>query len=211
MSLVKSFIAVTAIVSICFFASDALAQGRRGAKGKGGADAKSAQVVKIKEMTKPDKSCLVPSPSFEGKVKGPNRKAGNKKRWAALEVDYVTQEEWLDEVTFTFHVLSRDEKKVPLYFTVAVSYLDIAKGEHGACVMLPPSAVARYGTPVAFGVEVEYDGNPVAGDSVGMGAGTDWWNKIGDQNNLVTHSGILVDRSKTPFGLTFIDEYEVVR
>ncbi len=107
--------------------------------------------------------------------------------------------------------MSRDENKAFHYFTTSVSYLNIAKGEHGACVMLPPSAVARYGTPVAFGVIIECEGEVVGGNSEGLSAGLEWWNKLDDLPKLERHAGLLVDRSKTPFALTYIDEYVAVR
>ena len=192
---------------------DALAQARPASRA--GAAAAAGVPLRIKGLSKVGKACLVASPDFEGKVKGPGRNSGRGKRWAALEVEYVTAPEWLDEAAFTFHVMSIDpyEKNVIHYYTCSVTYVDIAKGEHGACVMLPPSAVARYGEPIAFGVEIEVDGKQVAVDSEGQGKGKPWWTMLDTLkgSKVMRHSGILQDRSKTPFGLTHIDEYEAVR
>lgn len=178
----------------------------------GAAAGKTGVPLKVKQITKTGNSCLVPSPDFDGKVRSPGRNSGTKKRWAQFEVEYVTQPDWIDAITFTFHVMSVDDEKAFHYYTTTVTYIDVAKGDHGACVMLPPSAVLRNGTPVAFGVEVEYDGKVIATESEGMGKGTPWWTKLDAMKGKVErHSGVLQDRSKTPFGLTYIDQYEAVR
>jgi len=192
---------------------DAFAQARTGGATAGAAAAKTSGVVlKVRQLTKPNNSCLVPSPRFDGGVKGPSRSSGTRKRWAALEVEYTTLPDWIDSATFTFHVMSVDDEKNFHYFTTSVTYLDIAKGDHGACVMLAPSTVQRYGTPMAFGVEIEIDGKQVAQESEGQGKGGPWWTRLdGGKMKVERHAGYLLDRSKTPFGLTHIDEYEAVR
>ena len=168
--------------------------------------------LRIKEMAKPGKASLVASPDIDGKVRSSGR-PGRGKRWAMLDVQYETAPEWIDEVTFTFYVLCQDVKtKEYHFFQTAVSYLDIAKGEHVAAAMLPPNAVARYGEPISFGVEITIDGEKVATQSAGVG-GEAWWgaslDKLGDR--VRRHSGYLKDRSQTPFGVTHVDEYEAVR
>lgn len=213
----KSTIAIAAAVAAfaVFGPGEAFAQARAasGSTKAAGAAAKAGGVpLKIKQMTKTGNACLVPSPDFDGKVRSPGRNSGQKKKWAMCEVEYATQPEWIDSATFTFHVLCVDDEKVFHYHTASVTYLDIAKGDHGACVLLPPSTVARHGAPVAFGVEIEIDGKQIAFESEGMGKGSQWWTKLdGIKGKLERHSGLLQDRSKTPFGLTFIDQYEAVR
>lgn len=156
-------------------------------------------------------SVLVRTPEFDGKVRAPNRNPGNR-RWAQFEVTYMTTDEWIDELTFSFYVMTQDHKtKAFHFFQTTVTYLDIAKGEHGAAVLLPPAAVARYGEPISFGVEISANGQKLGMDTVGKG-GPGWWTKLDAPGLKVTnHSGYLQDRSKTPFGLTYIDAYEVVR
>lgn len=176
------------------------------------AQAKGAKSpLKVKGITAPGKASLVSSPSYENNVKGPGRNSGRGKRWAAVEAEYATQPDWIDELTVTFHVLTKDDENLFHYFTTAVSYLNIAKGEHGACAMLPPSAVARYGTPCAYGVEFELGGKVVDGIASGIAKNTPWWTKLDSMKGLERHSGLLQDRSKTPFALSYIDEYEAVR
>lgn len=207
--------ALAIALAICalatFTATEAEAQMRQQT---GAAVKATGAPLKLKQISKPGTACLVPTPEFDGKVKSPGRTSRQKKRWAQFEVEYITSPDWIDAVTFTFHVMSVDDEKVFHYYNATVTYVDIAKGEHGACVMLPPSAVLRYGTPVAFGVEIELDGKTIVTESEGMGKGTPWWARLDameSKGKIERHSGILQDRSNTPFGLTYIDEYEVVR
>ena len=130
-----------------------------------------------------------------------------------LEVRYETAPEWIDEAVFSFHVMCQDTKtKEYHYFQTSVTYLDIAKGDHVAAAMLPPNAVVRYGEPISFGVEISVAGEKAASASAGVG-GEEWWNvaldKLGDR--VKRHGGYLLDRSKTPFGVTYVDEYEATR
>ncbi len=169
-------------------------------------------VLRIKDMAKPGRACLVASPDIDGKVRSSGRVSRGKK-WAMLDVQYETTPEWIDEVTFTFYILCQDAKtKEYHFFQTAVSYLDIEKGDHVAAAMLPPNAVKRYGEPISFGVEITIDGEKVASQAIGIG-GDEWWaaslDKLGDR--VKRHSGYLKDRSLTPFGVTHIDEYEAVR
>lgn len=202
-------LALTACALLFICADSAFAQARPAAAAAGAA---GKATLRIKDVTKPDKNCLVSSPDIDGKVRSPGR-ANRNKKWAMFEVQYDTAPEWIDEATFTFYVLCQDAKTKEFhFFQTAVTYLDIAKGDHGAAVLLPPNAVARYGMPISFGVEIAVDGETVAMRSAGTG-GENWWagslDKLGDR--VKRHSGYLQDRSKTPFGVTFIDEYEAVR
>ena len=199
--------------AVFLFAEAASAQARPAAAAKA--------TLRIKDMSKPGKQSLVSSPDLDGKVKSPGHiNRGQNWKWAMLEVKYETSPDWIDEITFTFYVLSKakDPKTgVEQYhlFQTAVSYLDIEKGEHHAAAMLPPNAVKRYGEPIAYGVDITLDGESVETLSSGFGNAKDpWWNspgfnKLGDR--LVRHSGYLKDRSQTPFGVTHVDEYEAVR
>lgn len=188
-------------------ASDALAQARPAAR-------TPKATLRIKDMSKPGKQALVSSPDIDGKVKSPGHiSRGQNWKWAMLEVRYETAPEWIDEATFSFHVMCQDAKTKEFhYFQTSVTYIDIAKGEHVAAAMLAPSAVVRYGEPISFGVDIIIDGESVATLSAGAG-GEGWWSaaldKLGDR--VKRHGGYLLDRSKTPFGVTHIDEYEATR
>lgn len=199
-------LATAAVALTIAFAGTAFGQAR-----PAGA-AKQDVPLKVKDVSKVGNQCLVPSPIFDGRVKGPGRSSGAKKRWASLEVGYMTRPDWIDSATFTFHVMTCDDEGTLHYFTTTVTYLDIAKGEHGACVMLPPSTVLRCGVPLAFGADIEVDDKFVGFASEGQFKGQQWWKSLeSTKKKIIRHTEGLVDRSKTPFGLTHIDEYEAVR
>jgi hypothetical protein len=164
--------------------------------------------VRIRDVPRMGRSALVRTPEFQNNVKRTG--SGVRRReWALFDVSYETAPEWVDEVGFTFHVMTQDAQRQFNYFETSVTYIDLARGDHNACVVLPPAAVARYGEPTAFGVEIFLRGERVALKSVG--APDDWWKLIADKPNIHRRPGYLVDRSKTPFALAFIDDYEVVR
>lgn len=164
--------------------------------------------IRIRDVPRMGRSSLVRTPEYQNNAKRTG--SGLRRReWAVLDVAYETAPDWIDEVSFTFHVMTQDAQRQFNYFETSVTYIDIARGDHNACVVLPPAAVARHGEPNAFGVEVFLRGERVAVKSVG--APDDWWKLIADKPNINRRSGYLVDRSKTPFALAFIDDYEVVR
>jgi len=169
--------------------------------------------VKIKELPKVGKAAFVNAPDIDGKVRSAGRKTG-KRQWASFEVTYLTALDWIDEVTVTFHVMSRDKEKGLHLFQTSVTYIDIAKGEHGANVLLPPSAVERYGEPIAVGVEMSISYETQQGiklPPLNAGVGNPgWWEDL-SKLKVTTHGGYLKDRSQTPFSVVNSDEYEVVR
>jgi hypothetical protein len=167
-----------------------------------------AAEVRIRDLPKMGRASLVRSPEYQHNVR---RTAGSSRRreWALLEVGYETAPEWIDELSFTFFVMTQDAQRQFNFFEVSVTYVDIERGSHVACVVLPPAAVARFGEPTAFGVEIMAGGERVAVKSVG--APDEWWKLIGDKPNITRRPGYLVDRSKTPFAWAFMDDYEAVR
>ena len=167
-----------------------------------------ASAVRIRDMPRMGRSSLVRTPEYQNNVR---RTVGGSKRreWALLEVGYETSPEWVDELTFVFHVMTQDPAKQFHFFETTVTYADIERGNHTACVVLPPAAIARYGEPTAFGVEILMGAESIAVKSVGVDG--EWWKLVGDQPNITRQSGYLVDRSKTPFAWAYIDDYEVVR
>lgn len=182
------------------------------------AGVRERDVLLIKRFPKPGRALTVRSPEYNTTI---GRSASNRKprEWALYETIYETTPEWMDTLDFAYTIMTErrtpDGKKEFGLFQVAVRYLDVAKGEHTSCVVLPPQAVVRFGEPVAIAVEITQDGKPLATKSeIKMdGLPEDWWKnaRVLDNPGVIRREGYLVDRSKTPFALINIDDYEVVK
>lgn len=193
--------------------------GQAGAPALRGGGEKEAK-VSIRRVPPPGKTAMVRTPEFNVNVQNTMPKTSKKPReWALFEVKYETDAKWMDELTFTYHVMTKgknDEGKEAFsYYTTTIRYIDVPKGEHMSCVAIPPSLIERYGEPVALALEVTgKDGTVMASESP-AGAITlprEWWkdSKVLDNPSLTRRTG-MVDRSKTPFALVNVDDYEVVQ
>jgi len=129
------------------------------------------------------------------------------REWALFDVAYYLLAERTSE-----------GRKEYSFYKTTVHYLDVARGEHRGCVALPPTALLRNGDRfIAMAVEFSAaDNTPLAVGTITTGSGSslppDWWKnpKITEDKSVFKRDG-LVDRSKTPFGLINIDDYEVVK
>jgi hypothetical protein len=179
-----------------------------------------AAVLRIRKMPRLGRGALQRTPQYQHNVDralgGPSRK----REWAVLDVIYETAPEWVDELDFAFHVMSEgrspEGRQEFSLFQATVAYADVARGEHVATVVLPPAAVERFGNVVACGVEVSVAGQKLAQDNVTAIKLPDaWWSDPRVIDNpairVVKRSGYLADRSKTPFALANIDDYEAVK
>ena len=217
-----------AALSALLVAGSAFAQGTRltptGARpvagAAGGGAAERADRVEIKRFPQPNKTSLVRTPEFNVNSQGTLPKVNTRPRlWALFEIRYATEAKWLDELSFTYHVMTKgkdDEGKedVLSYYTQTIRYIDIPKGDHMSCVALPPSIVERYGEPVSLALEiVGKDGAVLASKSETTipYPSQEWWkdSQVLDNPKVKRRVG-LVDRSKTPFALINADDYEVV-
>lgn len=219
-----------AVVGAFLVASDAEAQlrslrggrmqrGARAAQQEEAADGEDEGRVKIERMPSPGKASMIRTPEFNVNVNGLQSPVSSRRReWALFEIKYSTSARWMDELTFTYHLLTKgkdDKGQLQFsYYTLAVRYQDIPKGDHMSCVALPPSQVERYGQPVALALEISGKSEVLAAEekTSGMTLGKEWWknSKIMDDPKLKRRNG-LVDRSKTPFFLINSDDYEVVQ
>ncbi len=226
------FIAVLAVVGVFLAAGPAAAQQRRLSnlnnnnrgssvntnRGAAGDTAAAEGSVKIERFPAPGKASMVRSPEFNVNANGLQPPLSARKReWALFEIKYSTSAKWMDELSFTYHVLTKgkDEKGADAfnYFTTTVRYVDIPKGEHMSAVALPPSTVERHGAPVALALEIVGDSNVLDSKSESaMSLPKEWWkdSKVMDDQRMHRRSG-LVDRSKTPFALINPNDYEVVQ
>ena len=138
------------------------------------------------------------------------------------EIEYETAPEWLDALDLAYSVMTstkgKDGKDAYSLFQLRVTYIDIEKGEHTGCVVLAPNTLARFGQPVALAVEIYQNGVLQASDTVVIDPGlakaapNDWWKNANviDSPAVVRRDGLL-ERSKTPFALINMDDYEVVK
>ena len=181
--------------------------------------------VKIKTMPKPDK-VTVQTPEFQFRGVTPRSLSRGKPReWAVIDVDYETksQTKWTDTVTATFYVMAEtmgaDRQKEFSLYTLTVRYVNVPDGDHRAGVVLAPSTLERFGNVVAIACEITADGAPVPvvmNENMARELNAykdDWWKnpKILDAPITKKRDGLLLERSKTPFALINIDDYEAVR
>lgn len=213
---VQERVTVCVATTILFMAGSVFAQVAKPAGVRGG---EKNETVEIKRMPPPNKTAMIRTPEFNYNVQNTMPKVSKKPReWALFEVKYESSAKWTDELTFNYHVMtkgkSEEGKEAYSYYTAAIRYVDIPKGEHMSCVAIAPSQVERYGEPVAVALEiVSKEGKVMDGKSEAlMALPKEWWK---DSNVLdkpqVTRRNGLIDRSKTPFALVNVDDYEVVQ
>lgn len=189
----------------------------------GGATAGKKNRVEITRFPQPNKAAMVRTPEYGVNVQNTQNKVNSRPReWALFEIKYKTGARWADELTFTYHVMTKgvddDMKAVYNYFTLSERYVNVPRGEHMSCVALPPSTVERYGQPVSLALVItdkeHGDEEPLASQSESTipYPSKTWWKdpKVMDQPMVKRQSG-LVDRSKTPFALINTDDYEVIQ
>lgn len=218
---------VCVAVALLFMTGSVLAQTSRlgqqqrpgGVTGQPAARGDKRDAVQISRMPPPNKTTMVRTPEFTVNVQNTMPKVTRKPReWALFEVKYETDAKWMDELSFSYHVMTKgknDEGKEGFsYYTLTLRYIDVPKGEHMSCVAIPPSLVERHGEPVAVALEVtNKDGKVLDSKSEAIiPLPKEWWkdSKVLDNPQLTRRNG-MVDRSKTPFALINADDYEVVQ
>jgi hypothetical protein len=184
-----------------------------------GARGEKADKVEIKRMPPPNKTAMVRTPEYNYNVQNTMPKVSKKPReWALFEVKYESASKWTDELTFNYYVMTKgktDEGKDGYsFYTTTVRYIDVSRGEHMSCVALPPSLVERYGEPAAVALEIVGKDGTVLDSKTEtlMPLPKEWWkdSKVLDNPSVARRTG-MVDRSKTPFALVNVDDYEVIQ
>ena len=187
--------------------------------------------ITIDRMPKPGQSCCLSAPSVSG-ASMIGTCYQKPRKWIVIETKYTTFAKFLEQLTFTWHVLleskSAKENRGDMmglapygYFNTTVTYFNIPQGSHAACVCLPPSYLELYGEPKAIGFTISnQNGDILAGDTVseirGIKSGTKFWE---DQDNVMGRNGKdgkplierrqgLLDRSKTIWALVNPNDYE---
>ena len=187
-------------------------------------------MVNIDQMPKTGQSSCLPAPSLQGATMIGNCYTKPRK-WIVVETKYTTYAKFLDQLTFTWHVLletksAKENKgnKMGLppfsYFNTTVTYFNIPQGSHAACVCLPPSYLELYGEPKAIGFTVSnQNGDILGGGTVSEVKGIKADSKFWDDQNIMGATGAdgkpmverrqgLVDRSKTIWAMVNPNDYE---
>ncbi|MEI7880679.1 MAG: hypothetical protein WCI95_07360 [bacterium] len=171
-------------------------------------EADSRTPLKVRELTGYGTKALVKNPN-----PGVSRRAALS-QWAELGVQYDTDPEWLDEVSFQYYVLLRGKTATEFVLLKgAVTYVDVARGRaHLGVAYVRPAAFARYGEIVGVAVEAKIKGETVSVLAEGrLGPSKplplEWWKNP----NLSPKEGYILDKSKTPFALINFDDYEALK
>ncbi len=203
-----SICGLAAVLSLLVLAGPGFAQER-------GQGAGAEEVVRLRKLEWQGGEAEVRTPEYRTSVsKGVARPGA----WRQFMAAYDTREEWLDELTFEYHVLAMGQvegKKAYSYYRTRVDYIDIPRGRgHMATVFLRPNTVLRYGMPVAFAVEIYHKGELVAQETEAIAKLTKtWWKdpKVMESELVTTREKLLLNRAQTPFALVDIDAYETIK
>lgn len=183
----------------------------------GQAKSSSAPPLKIRKFSAIGTRSRVSTPQYKSDVA---RGSGSAKKWHSISVLYDTTPEWIDELTVEFHILAgtRDietKKQVYALYKLVVRYADIERGRgHTATAFLRPSAIKRFGEPIAIAAVFSVKGREI--DSVSQETESmpeKWWKnpRVTDRDIVTVRNGYLLDRSKSPWAMVNYDNYEVIK
>ena len=190
---------------------------------------KEAKIL-VDQMPKTGSNSCLPAPGISGATTI-GQCYTKPRQWIVIETKYTTFAKFLDQLTFTWHVLletksAKENKGNKLglapysYFNTTVTYFNIPQGSHAACVCLPPSYLELYGEPKAIGFTISnQNGDILGGGTVsevkGIKADSKFWedDKIMSANGadgkpMIERRQGLVDRSKTIWALVNPNDYE---
>ncbi len=161
----------------------------------------SGNQVRIKKIVPNGK---VPTPEYKLLT---SQVMSQKRNWFQVVVDYETAPEWMDDLTFTYYIVTEGKtggSKFTL-FRGDVTYVNIAKGRHRSDMYLHPSTLARYGVVQRVGVVISSQGRVLAMDSLPSTGSPRWWEK------LTPLDGFVLNRMQTPFAMIYFDDYEAIK
>ncbi len=172
-----------------------------------------ADIIRIRKLSGLGSRAKVGTPQYQSDRPAGTRPVGE---WAEIEVRYDTAPDWIDGLTFRYHVMGlREDRTGPAYslYRTTVRYIDIKEGrDHRSTVFLRPNTIKRYGELVAVAVEILYEGKTVAieSDTAAKHIPPDWWQnpRVTENPAVTVRDGYLLARSKTPFAFINVDDYE---
>lgn len=191
------------------------------------ATAASDKTVKIENVYGLEANARLRTPAYN--VSGGSkiiRTSGNVVReWVQLVAEYRVAPDpkvrWFNQVGFQFYlltVMNNRETKAPEYtiFRGQVAYMDVDRARRDsrwATMYLRPSAVPRYGEPIAVAVEVSVDGRVMdVKTAVDRRAAEmlsnekEWWKNA----KLPVKDGYLLKATDTPFSFINVDDFEEI-
>ncbi len=142
--------------------------------------------------------------------------------YVLMDASLITKAEYKDPLA--------DPKQRFSFMQLTLRYSDIPKGkDHKVSAVLLPAALMRFGRVIAMGFEATVKGEVVFTTGNQMVAGElkkglemmiqknpavakeNWWTlqPIVGNDKCVKRDGYLVDRAKTPFAFSAIDDYEM--
>ena len=185
--------------------------------------------VTIDQLPKTGSNSCLPAPGIQGAT-NVGQCYTKPRQWIVIETKYTTYAKFLEQLTFTWHVLletktAKENKgnkmKLPpySYFNTTTTYFNIPQGSHAACVCLPPSYYELYGEPKVIGFTISnQNGDVLAGGTVsevkGIKNDTKFWENQDIMNAqsggkpMIERRQGLVDRSKTIWALVNPNDYE---
>lgn len=196
-------VVVCVVLALVLGGGSVMAQVHAGKAAGGGA------TIRIRQLTGVGPRSLMKSPDASG---GGGRRA-SVREWAEIGVQFDSDPEWLDEVTFQFYALLKSREGELTLLKATVNYVDVERGRaHQGCAYVRPAALARFGEVIGVAVEALTKGEVAASLSEGkLGPGKplppEWWKSP----KLVPKDGYIVDKSKSPFALTNFDDYEALK
>lgn len=168
-------------------------------------------VVRIRTLTGTGPRGLVRTPSYTTSISAGRAPARD---WCEIMVQFDTEPEWMDELSFQYYALLYDRvKKEHTFLKGSVTHVDVARGKgHLSSAYIRPGTLTRYGEVVAVAAEALSKGVTVAAESEGrMGdrqpLPADWWKTI----KLVPKDGYILNRTQTPFAFINYDDYEAIK
>ena len=156
--------------------------------------------IKVNEIRTPNYEV---KPDFKQEIKD----------WKQFEVEYATDPDWIDELTFTYYVLLKNPKNAEpgnprAAYTLLkgeVTNVNIQKGaKHWSVMYLHPSTVARYGQVDRVAVMAQHEGTTAAMVSEPK-AKARWWEEVAPV------TGLLHNRLESPYALIAYDRYEAIK
>jgi len=195
----------TCLLAVCFVSTVA-------AQGNQPGTQPASEILRIRKMTDLNRD-------YRQRAIQLGNRSGRPRDWGVFDVSFDVGPEWVDEMTIIYTVMLQNDKAKPgekalSLMTVTAMYSDVEQGrDRKAGVVVSPSALDRYGSPIGFAVQIFVAGQLAAEQGIGkglLGNQQDWWKKpeIIDSQLVQKRDGYLVERSKSVFNLVDLDAYE---